>query len=109
MRLPDPLGQPRAQGALSEDRVNPIGKRPNLSDAVAPRHTDENGLVVAPGKELDLPPPDEVGQVANDVRSVGLQPVEEGSGEVESGLYFGVPIEGGNEGGIRPLGHILED
>jgi len=28
---------------------------------------------------------------------------------VETGLYFGVPIERGNERGIRPLGHILED
>ncbi len=47
VRLPDPLGQPRAQGALSEDRVNPIGKRPNLGNTVAPRHSDQDRLVVA--------------------------------------------------------------
>src|SRR5206468_12970090 len=35
MRLPHPFGQPRAQRALSEDRVDPVRKRPNLPDAVA--------------------------------------------------------------------------
>jgi hypothetical protein len=89
--------------------VYPIGKCPNLGDAIAPRHTDEDRLVVTAGEKLDLPPPDEVRQVADDVRAVGFQPVEEGSREVETGFYFWVPIEGGHERGVRPLGHILED
>ncbi|TME26845.1 MAG: hypothetical protein E6I66_14045 [Chloroflexi bacterium] len=89
--------------------MNPIGKRPNLGDTVAPRHPDQNGLVVAPGEKLDLTPPDEVGEVADDVWAVGFQPVEQRSGEVKGGLYFGVPIEGGHQRGIRPLGHVLEN
>ena len=109
MWLPNPLGQPRTQGALSEDRVNPIGKRPNLSDAIAPRYPDQNRLVVAPGEKLDLSPSDEVREVADDVRPVRLKPVKERAREVKTRLYFGVPVEGGNERGIRPLGHILED
>jgi hypothetical protein len=109
VRLPHPLGQPCAQRALSEDRVNPIGKRPNLGDAVAPRHTDQNRLVIAPGEELYLTPSDQVGEVPDDVWAVGFQPIEERPREVKAGLYFGVPIEGGHEGGVRPLGHILED
>src|SRR5256885_15758504 len=108
MRLPDPFGQPRAQRPLSEDRMNSIGKRPNLSHAVAPGDADQDRLVIAPGKKLDLAPSDEVGEVADDVRSVGLKPVKERAGEVKTGLYFGMPVKGGNERGIRPLGHVLE-
>ena len=108
VRLPHALGQPGAQRALSEDRVNTVGKRPNLTDAVAPRHSNQNGLVVATGKELDLAPADEVRDVPDHIRAVGFQPVEERPGEVETGLYFGVPIETGHKRGIRPLGHILE-
>jgi hypothetical protein len=89
--------------------VDPIGKRPDLAHSIAPRDTDENGLVVAAGKELDLAPFDEVGEVADDVRTIRFEPVEERSREVKTRLYFGVPIERGDEGGIRPLGHILED
>jgi len=109
MWLPDPFGQPRPERTLSEDRVNPIGKRPNLADSVSPRHSDQNRLVVAARKELDLAPPDQVRDVPDDVWAVGFQPVKERTGEVESRLYFGMPIKGGHEGGIRPLGHILED
>jgi len=109
MRLPDALGEPRPERALSEDRVYSIGKRTNLSHPVAPRHADQDGLVIAPGEKLDLTPSDEVGEVTDDVRSVGLKPVEEGAGEVKTRLYFGMPVKGGNERGIRPLGHILED
>ena len=109
MRLPDALGQPRAERPLSEDRVDAVGKGANLGDAVAARDADEDRLVVAAGEELDLAPADEVGEVADDVWAVGLQPVEERSGEVETRLHFGVPIKGGHERGIRPLGHILED
>jgi hypothetical protein len=108
VRFPDAFGQPGAEGPLSEDRVNTIGKRPNLPDAVASRDADQNRLVIAAGEELDLTSSDEVREVADDVRTVGFKPVEEGSREVEAGLYFGVPIEGGHKGGIRPLGHILE-
>jgi hypothetical protein len=89
--------------------VNAIGKRPNLGDPVAAGDADEDRLVVAAGEKLDLAPPDEVRKVTDDVWAVGLQPIEERTGEVETGLYFGVPIERGNERGIRPLGHILED
>jgi hypothetical protein len=88
--------------------VDTVGKRPNLADAVAPRDSNENRLVIAAGEELDLTPTDEVGDVTNDVWTVGLQPVEQRPGEVETGLYFGVSIESGDERGVRPLGHILE-
>jgi len=109
VRLPDTFGEPRPKRALSEDRVYSIGKRPDLSHPVAPRDADQDRLVVAPGKKLDLTPPDEVGEIADDVRSVGLKPVEEGAREVKTRLYFGVPVKGGHKRGIRPLGHILED
>src|SRR3989454_7819427 len=78
VRLPDAFRQPCSERPLSEDRVYTIGKRPNLGDAIAPRHADEDRLVVTTGKKLDLTPPDEVRQVADDVRAVGFQPVEEG-------------------------------
>ena len=109
MRFPDPLGEPSAEGPLPEDRVNPIRKRPDLPDAIAPRDADEDRLVVTPGKELDLTPTNEIGEVANDVRTVRFEPVEQRTGEVEAGFYLGVAIQGGHERGIRPLGHILED
>jgi len=109
VRLPDAFRQPCSERPLSEDRVYTIGKRPNLGDAIAPRHTDEDRLVVTAGKKLDLTPPDEVRQIADDVRAVGFQPVEEGPREVETRFYLGVPIKGGHERGVRPLGHILED
>ena len=106
--LPDAFRQPRPEGPLSEYRVHPVGKRPNLSDPVAAWHADQDRLVVPAGKELDLTSSDEVGQVADDVGSVGFEPVQERTGEVKTGLYFRVPIERGDERRIRPLGHILE-
>src|SRR5437879_6652487 len=109
MRLPDALGEPRPERALSEDRVYSIGKRTNLSHPVAPRDSHQDRLVITPGEKLDLSPSDEVREVAADVRPVRLKPVKERAREVKTRLYFGVPVEGGNERGIRPLGHILED
>src|SRR5207253_9979052 len=109
MRLPDALGEPRPERALSEDRVYSIGKRTNLSHPVAPRDSHQDRLVITPGEKLDLSPSDEVREVADDVRPVRLKPVKERAREVKTRLYFGVPVEGGNERGIRPLGHILED
>jgi hypothetical protein len=109
MRLPDALGQPRPERALSEDRVDPIGKRPNLADPVAPWHSDQNGLVVPAGEKLDLASADEVSEVADDVRTVRFEPIEERAREVKAGLYLRMPIQGGDERGIRSLGHVLEN
>jgi hypothetical protein len=89
--------------------VNPIGKRPDLPDPVTPRNTDQDRLVVAAGEKLDLAPADEVGEVADDIGTVGLKPIEERTGEVETCLYLGMTVKTGNQRGIRPLGHILED
>ena len=79
------------------------------TDAIAPGYSDQNRLVVAAREELDLAPSDQVRDVSDDVGTVGFQPVKQRTGEVESGLYFGMPIKGGHEGGVRPLGHILEN
>ena len=92
MRLPHALGQPRAEGPLPEDRVHAVGERADLTDAVAARHTDEHRLVVATGEELDLTAPHEVGKVADDVGPIGLEPVQERSGEMEARLHFGMAI-----------------
>src|SRR5207247_10728133 len=105
MRLPDALGEPRPERALSEDRVYSIGKRTNLSHPVAPRDSHQDWLVIAPGEKLDLTPSDEVGEVAYDVRSVGLKPVKERAGEVKTRLYFGVPVKGGIARATRPRAH----
>jgi hypothetical protein len=107
--FPHSLGQPCAQGSLSEDRVHPIGKRSDLPDSVASRDADQHGLVIATRKKLDLTPPDEVREVADHVGTVRLKPIEERPREVEARFYLGMAVKSGNEGGIRPLGHILED
>ncbi len=90
--LPHALGQPGAKRPLTEDRVDPVGERPDLAHAIPARHADEDRLVVTAGKELDLAAPDQVGEVADDVGPVGLEPVQEGSGEVEARLHFGMAI-----------------
>src|SRR5437016_8872201 len=109
MRLPNPFGEPRPERALSEDRMYSIGKRTNLSHPVAPRDSHQDRLVIAAREKLDLTPSDEVREIADDVRSVGLKPIKQRPGEVKTRLYFGMPVKGGNERGVRPLGHILED
>src|SRR5690242_14351661 len=109
MRLPDALGEPRAEGPLAEDRVNAVGEGADLTDAIAPRDPHQNRLVVTAREELDLPAPDQVGEVADHVRAVTLQPVEQWPGEVETRLHFGMAIERRHERGVRTLGHLLED
>jgi hypothetical protein len=108
MRLPHALREPRSEGTLSEDRMDPIGKSPDLAHAVAPRDADEDRLVIAAGEEFDLTTADQVGEVPDDVRSVRLEPIKKGTGEVKAGLHLGVPVKRGHERGVRPLGHILE-
>ena len=108
VRLPDALGEPRPEGPAAEDRGDPVGERADLPDGIAPGDADEDRLVVAAGEELDLAALHEVGEVADDVRAVALEPVEERAGEVEGGLHFGVPIERGHERRIRALGHVRE-
>ena len=106
VRFPHALGEPCAERPLPEDRIDPVGERADLPDAVAPRHAHEHRLVVAAREELDLTAPHEVGQVADDVGPVRLEPVEERSGEVEARFHFGMAIEGGHERRIRALGHL---
>ena len=108
MRLPDALGEPRAERTLAEDGVHAIAERADLPDAVASRDADEDGLVVAPREELDLPAADEVREVADDIGSVRLEPIQQGAGEVEARFDLRMPVQGGNERGIRPLGHLLK-
>src|SRR5919201_3211083 len=103
MRLPDPLGQPGPERALSEDRVNSVGKRRDLADAVAPRHPDQDRLVVTAGEELDLAPPDQVREVADHVGTVRFEPIEQRTREVEARLYLGMAVQRRDQGGIRPL------
>ncbi len=94
---------------MAEHADDPLGERPDLGDGVPPRHTDEDRLVVASGQELDLAALEEVTEVADDVRTVALEPVEERSGEVHGRFHFGVPIESGHERRVRALGHFLVD
>jgi len=109
VRLPHAFGQPGAEGPLTEDRVHTIGERADLPDAVAPRDADQDRLVVAAREELDLPAPNEVGEIADHVGTVRLEPIQERAGEVEAGLHFGMAIEGGHERRIGALGHLGED
>src|SRR5207253_4624899 len=50
----------------------------------------------------------EIGEVADDVGSVALEPVEERAGEVERRFHLGVPIERSHERRIRALGYVSE-
>jgi len=108
VRLPDPFGQPGPERTPPEHPGHPVGERPDLPDRVAAGDADEDRLVVPAGEELDLPPLHQIGEVADDIRSVPLEPVEERPGEVEGRLYFGVPIERGHERRIGALGHVGE-
>ena len=47
VRFPDPLSEPRPERALSEDRVNAIRERADLTHSVASRNSDEDRFVVA--------------------------------------------------------------
>src|SRR5207253_7441843 len=106
MRLPHALGEPGPKGSAPEDRRHPVGERADLPDRVAARDADEDRLVVAAGEQLDLPALHEIGEVADDVGSVALEPVEERAGEVERRFHFGMPIERSHERRIRALGYV---
>ena len=109
MRLPDTLGQPSSEGTLSENCVHAVGKRPNLADAIPSRDAHKNRLVIPAREQLDLPAPHEIGEVSDDVGAVRLEPVQKGSGEMEARFHLGMAVQRGDQRGIRPLGHILEN
>ena len=109
MRFPHALGQPCAQRPLTEDRVNPIGQGTDLTDAVPARHTNEDGLVIAAGEELDLSASHQVGEISDHVGPVRLQPVQERTGEVKACLHLRVAVKRRHERRIRALGHLLKD
>src|SRR5256885_8031801 len=54
VRLPDALGEPRAERAPAEDRRDAISERADLADRIATRHPNQDGLVVAAREQLDL-------------------------------------------------------
>src|SRR5207253_5594532 len=60
-------------------------------------------------EELDLSAAHEVGEVTDDVGTVALEPVEQGSGKVEACFHFGMPVQRGNKRRICALGHVGED
>src|SRR5207248_6364063 len=70
---------------------------------------DGHRPAIAAGEELDLAAADEVWEVADDVGPVALEPIEEGSREMEARLHFGMAIERGNKRRVRALGHVGED
>ena len=72
--------------------VQSVGERADLAHTVPARHPHEHGLVVAARQELDLASPDEVGEITDDVGPIGLEPVQERTGEVEARLHFGMAI-----------------
>ena len=70
------------------------------------RRAHEHRLVVAARQKLDLTAPHEVGEIADDVGPVRLEPVEKWSREMEARFHFGMAIEGGHERRICALGHL---
>ena len=108
VRFPDALGEPRPQRTLTEDRVHPVGERADLADAVAPRNSHQDRLVVAAGEKLDLPTADEVREIADDVGPIRLEPVEERAGKMEARFHLRMAVQRGDERRIRTLGHLLE-
>jgi len=89
--------------------VDAIGQSADLSDAVPPRHTDEDRLVVAAREELDLSASHQVREVSDDVGAVSLEPIQERTGEVQARLHLWVAVKRRDERGIRSLGHLLKD
>ena len=106
MRLPHALGEPCAERTLTEDRVHAVAQRSDLRDRVTTRDADKDRLVVTAGEKLDLTAPHEVREVANDVGTVPLEPVEQRSGEMQARLHLGVSVKGGNQRRVGALCYL---
>src|SRR5438093_1225233 len=109
LRLPHALREPRSKRPRAERGREPIRERADLRDRVAARDADEDRFVVAAGKELDLPAALEIGDVAEDVGAVRLEPIEERAREVEGRAHARVPVERSDERRVGLLGHVFED
>ena len=94
IRLPDPLGEPRAARPSAEQPLQLVGHPDELADPVALGQGGEDRLIPAAADDLDLAAPDEPPEALDELGPFGGDPVEEGTGVVESELNAGMPFEG---------------
>ena len=109
VRLPDPLGQPGADGPPAEERLDLVGHAHQLTDAIGLAQRGQHRLVVAAAEHLHLAAVHEPAELLEGLRLVGLEPVEEGTGVVEAEAHPGMPLQGSQQGLVGGPVVVLED
>ncbi len=98
--LPDTFREPCAAWPLAEDGVQLGGHAPQLADPVTFRQRREDRLAPAATHDLHLPPGVQRDQPLHGLRSLGSQPVQQGTGVVEPEPDARVSLQGLDHGQV---------
>ena len=109
VRLPDPLGQPRAGRPRPEHLLDLVGHPAELPDAVALRQRHEDRLRVAAAHDLDLAAIGEDPQPRDERRALRAQPVEQRPAVVERDADGRVALERVDHRQVRLLEDLRDD